>query len=607
MALCFQPQHSDFRGYPASGKKDYWKTIASNPCSVNPDTFTHEPLYFNEADGKYYVASTMALANGKYFDNPYGQGKYLNIVDGVPDDTIESINYVCNRLPDNEAPRSYFEDELNGVRTSVDVYNNYILIAYGNLNIVVRYPKSAMTTNTAVGKIVAGEIGTTDVGKTVNAYLNLPLLIKANPANGNFVVYSGGYFKSFKVFDINGNFLYRHMDSDNPDSTTSNLNYKPSAPQYVVSIPANWTGIVGKLTYRDFGSSSSQLDQTIDNLWYLEAMDFVTIPGTNTETVFILLYSHVNSTGANNFAIYALYHYPAGELFGTPTIVQNLATGTSGVTEDKDELIPTMCVSKMYSTGVDQARVELTFIHPLGTGDKNYQQVEYRLEHYLEAGIIPWMNPATSTVVTIGNFNYDVGNQKFDFSIKTDIKKDSSNKLIVAVCSYKFKRWDYQREQLEFWAANASVAGVLVAMGFILQNLPGTSVSWKIFGITPTTQGLIGVAIAAVIQVAAFLLIPKPTKRVHYTVFTITPSSGGGATTYTRNSGHWESYWAPAGFRINYYPPASQLLAAQTGSVTASEFMALSNSSGYVGQNLVNRIKLSWGTPTQLWEDCVTF
>lgn len=567
---CLNPQASDFRGYPGNVTVDMWKTNASNPCTINVSTLVYEPLMYNSNDDKYYVTSTHALASGKYFDNPDGQGYYMVIISGVLQKGLEQATNVCNRLPNNEATKSYFEQELKGIVSSYDVYNNYVLVAYSNLHIVVRYTKDMYG---APGKIVAGSLSTMDLGLSNNSLLANPNRIKVNPTNGDFVVYSNGFQQTFKVFTINGVFKYKCNDSTDPSSTTSNLNYKDPLPNDIPGVPANWNGLVGKLTFRDYGSGDSQIDKSTNELWSVEQLDFYTSPGGNVETILVGIWNLNKDTEENRYEIYAIHYNPGGHTFGIPTYVQKLYE-VHNYKHDGDELIPSFCISKVVPLNSTSDRVEIVVIFPKWTGSNSvYRLIElkFRASATELGGILPGYS-SLGPIRDVNSYSHHIGSEQFRGNLKSEIRRNSSGELILHTMNYRYSKWLYRREVAKQWFITANLTNAAVGLGFALYSWAQGVNAILISG---TAWGVIGIVIAFAAIIVVHLL-NKPDKHAKYTVVKIQPSSGSSETTYTDFGGHYtsnigrDSSNRDRDWVFDFGKGVSNTFCVQTGSTTRS-------------------------------------
>lgn len=524
---CLNPKASDFRGYPNNTVKDYWKTTAINPCTINVNTLIKEPLFYDYLTDKYYVAATGEFADGKYFSNSKGNGIYIVIVAGtIQSNTIESLNYSCNRDYTGYVQYADIKPKI----TSQDTYGDYIFCVYSTLNIVVRYPNNHENGN-PTGLVVAGNIGQQDLGRGTpleEPLLSAPTYIKCCHASNRFVVYSNGMHKSFKVFDINGNFLYKFRDSVS-QSSSSNLEYQTPGANEVGYIPMNPNGLVGLLGAKHFGDTESAMTQTVANLWHVVAMDFIRIG--SADIVFVGLWRFSKTGNVNSFMIMSLSQI-VGATSGLNCRVNTLYSLPS-FSQRQNEIIPGFSVSRVNSvSGEATSRwiniavvIPRAFEETTTVGWMFSDLREVRWKYYL-TGNNPNYNNNTNRKVSLVPF--DLGLTPLRENVVAEVRRGFNGEIaVLAICSH-IKRSDIILEYLVHVLATGGTAATLLAIGLQLQGASEWFPIWNnAFGIKDfeiTGAGLTFTIVALAITWWVYKET-KPDPRLIYSVFYLIPDS----------------------------------------------------------------------------------
>lgn len=506
----------------------YWKTTATNPCTINVSTLVEEPIQYVGENDRWETLSGV-VANGKYFDNPNGEGKYLNIVAGQLVETIETINNVCDRgsvITYNSMPTP----------SSYDVYGNTMICAYAEEHIVVSYNMTSGLN--PVGTIVAGIRGEVDIGlydAPNRPRLNFPSFVKFNPDSGNFAVYSSGFCKSFKEFTISGTFIAQFMDNSLVPSTNQLLYNFPVDGQ-MAHTPLNPNGLIGLLT----PDVSDTVPENIANdQWFVTGMDFVNTDG-NQPTLFVGMWKYSN-VERNMYKIYALARHDNDPSYNCVAIPIYEGSSYSAGSVD-DELISDFCVTKKTNNyqGTGKTRVEIVLIRPRGLSYKMYQQ--YTMSWDFQLGLT--MLITSGSFLDNGDFSYLVDNDELKYNVRAECRvaynnNNSQRSILVSFMSYKIRRWDAIVAGLTNILATG---GTLVAFGSLGLTLKGAA-TWGVIFENFLSLGLItvsGVLFSLVVIGLGVLvyILTRPKDQILYTTRRIVANITAEPTTYTYFVGH---------------------------------------------------------------------
>lgn len=485
---CLQPKNSDFRGYPYLATTTYWRTTASNPCTVDVSTLEEIELIYNDSDKKYYYASTGGLASGSFFDNEKGSGVYMVINAGVVEASAgSSNNRSCMRGP-------VYRNDISEYESAFDTSGNYIFICYSILNIVVRYPLTGGGSNPQ-GTIVAGGMGANDLGhmtSTENTFLNNPNLIKCNHSNSTFAVYSSGVVKSVKIFNYSGALIRSLYDTTDPGSM---FRYQTPTSSEIAKYPINPNGLLGKLTYKHYGTTEANTTRSVNELWTAVSIDYF-LGSSASDSYVVLLGIWNKNDGVNNYEIWSFCAVPSPLPSGTARV--NLEFTSYGHSFNNRDIISSFC--RVNTSGSVH---KLLMMHPLGGPDpiRGYRQTHLEMTYTTTSGLPGF---TSKTVTDLGSFPYGIGSKTIEGHVACDIRVSTEGNVLCGVMVHGKSKWDTIYEAIRSWVSVAATGGLLgylaylgrdwiPALGDYLFNIGDVEVTWG--GI------IVGLAIAVVMAV----------------------------------------------------------------------------------------------------------
>ena len=512
---------SDFYGYPEYTGKSYWKTTSNDPCNIDVSTLIEVEILKDPDDGKWYELDkgVATPANGKYFLNPEGNGRYYVYSNGVQEESSASINYSCFRFPDNKIMAKQLS-----MPGSFDTYGNYMYVAYPAENIVVRFSIAEggstvanKLNRDAEGEIVAGQYGKMDLGGGTAeeaSLLSTPSLIKCNPDNGDFVVYSDGNIKHFKAFKSDGTYMYRFMDQS--PSTPGHLEYPAPVGNDIEGLPTKPSrsgGLLDQLTMKFSTSNPSDADirTQISNTWKITSLEFFsgTTGSQPTDSdgnhILVLNMWRRLSNGLNEHKLARITkvsdYFPESNC----DVVPELTIPSASLIGEGDEIPSTVLLHK-HQLSSNKTRISLLTIKPRSLSYNQFQLEELRYTYDRD---IRLPIDEDREVLNKGLHSYQP-RRDFKGSIRihaTYSKRDDSVKFIASTYEYDLNSYFFQSvKAVSAGAGSAGGAGLLL---FVFRNsIPPLVELGTWLGIQFTLSGvLLGVGIlvgATVLATAIF-------------------------------------------------------------------------------------------------------
>lgn len=479
----------------ASIPNNVW-VVSGSPCT-GPRVAT--TLYQSTSDGKLYIdAGLTTLANVTFFTKDDTKGNYVIVINGVPQDPLNNSCPVTAPL--------YYADMGNPA--DISVYDNWLLACYPDKGVVMKYDTSTGTN--PVGTIVAGEMGKTDTGPYSPAkWLNMPMLVEWRNDGERFVVFSGGFYKTLKIFLANGtyanegaiNFNDSEWDYNEPGTTPSTSRWET---------PSSTSSIIGLMT---------MTEPTLANFWIPTAIEFR--KRLNNESFDVVFLSIWNKTIANHnrYKLYAITILQPRSAHGKSLTA--LVADSEGYADEAADLIRGFRVIKQTQTDLDNSRFLVAIVSPRSwtkSGNDKYryyelQKVDIRINGTigLSGFRIPSVYPSAMSDPTAHRINGDTRGV-WKNNVKAEVNF-SMGKLIVVVKSSSDSLWN-----MIIRTVNTPIVGLILGV-IALQILTEVTLGWWTTELALTLFGLggftpAGIVIGILVIVGVALLAPPRQRYV---------------------------------------------------------------------------------------------
>jgi hypothetical protein len=408
-----------------------------NPCG---SLRTATNLYFKAADGKYYTDSARTiLANFHFFPTDSLVLGFKQIISGVIQDYSTTYTQ-C--VPSTNV---YYQDM--GTPADISIYGNNMLACYPNQHVVVKYNLSTGTNPTGV--IVAGVLNNVCTGPSMPTYLNTPMLVEWKDDGQKFVVYSGGPFKTLKIFSASGVF-FRTTDFSNSPVDSEWAYNTPSGGdplQYYIT-PSSTTSLVGLLT--SFSTS-------LDNFWIPVSLNFASrnSSGDKCDDIFIGLWNKTNAN-INKFKIYAvsMFNYTGSSSNSSTKLVYN---NTGYVIPSETDLIRSFKIIKTTVVTSEIYKYKLAIVTPYafnatGVNNKmrNYDLDTLNVEIAISNSTFSTPTITEESPVFYNSYNHNSGTALiWKNNLKSEINF-YNNDLSVVIKSSSNSLWDVLKKSIVY-------------------------------------------------------------------------------------------------------------------------------------------------------------
>ncbi|AOM75989.1 hypothetical protein [Pedobacter steynii] len=476
-----------------------WEVSASSPCS---SPRVAKKLYFNKDTRKYYSNYQMTvIADGYFFSSENTLDPYAVITNGEITQTTGCPVTITLRKSDM------------GIPTDISKFGNLLLCAYADKHVVMLYDTSTGTN--PIGTIVAGQMNNPQTGYDMGReLLNMPMLVQWRDTGGFFAVYSGGSFKSVKIFNQQG---YRAGGSQVDDDEWA---YKPVEGGGVNNancVPLNPGSLVDLLTAKD---------SSLNGFWLPVTLQYVEKTGDGAFDAIVLGIWNKSSDNYNYFKTYAISLVEVDYFGNSRSLTSGISTH-SGLRDGDVDMIRSFAVTRKKAESHPTPKYKaysltLTVVAPrswtVGGNDryKNYEVEEVIVwmvdrpnvisDEYRSPGIEP------KSIKYKGRYRINSNsNNVWKNNVKAEIAYNGQN-LIVVIKSSSVSQW----ARIKSWATLASVEAVWITSTVVtsLSSVATGGFFTVFFPLAPIAGSPAGVVIAIVAVLLYFLLKPPVMREV---------------------------------------------------------------------------------------------